>query len=293
LPANDAQLVDTLEGELEQARTALSALEESSASVRLHQVEAELLAHPHLPQASFLMAECLALQARAARAGSPARADELERQRAALEGRRAPAFGETFASPAAPARVTIELHGLDPGDELELDGDQQTTPVTRITLSPGLHHLRVWRAGRPIFAKFTPVTAGQTALALDVPALSPCSIEDLERASAISSGVAAPPTVACAQWARVRQDGTGIAVSLCQRDRCGAFQHWQHREPAPFAPIAVEGHRFPAWAGFALAGGAALLASGLVLWQSGAFERGHPAAASWEYGGYNPQAIHF
>ena len=297
LPANDAELVDSLEGELEQARTSLSALEEANASLRLHKVEAQLLAHPHLPQASFLMAECLALQAQAARAASSPGAAELEAERAALEGPRAPAFGETFPAPPVIAKVALEVQGLDVTDELELDGARARPGLSRVTLAPGLHHLRVWRGGRPIFATFTRVAPEQKALALGVPALVPCSVEDLERASRVSPSVPEPPTqpplVACAKWARVREDGAGIAVSLCQHGRCGAFQHWQRREPATFAPISVERQRFPTWAGFALAGGAALLASGVVLWQSGAFERGHASAATWEYDGLNPRALRF
>src|SRR6188474_2485964 len=72
LPRYDAALVDRLETELEQARTSLSALEEAAAKERLARIEAELLAHPHLPQAAFLMAECLALKAQASGAGAAA-----------------------------------------------------------------------------------------------------------------------------------------------------------------------------------------------------------------------------
>jgi hypothetical protein len=46
----------------------------------------------------------------------------------------------------------------------------------------------------------------------------------------------------------------------------------------------------PSWAGFALAGAGVLAASSLLLWQAGAFDRGHAASATWEYGGLNPQA---
>ena len=112
LPAYDAARVDAIESELEQARTALAALEEASASARLHKVEAELLAHPHLPQASFLMAECLALQAQAARGQSAERAAELEQQRAALEGRRAAAFGETTTTRVTLPQVNLSVVGV-------------------------------------------------------------------------------------------------------------------------------------------------------------------------------------
>ena len=299
LPANDAVLVDSLEGEMDQARTALSALEEAAASARLHKVETQLLAHPHLPQASFLMAECLALQAQAARASAPELAASLETRRLALEGPRAPAFGETPSAPSRALGVTLDVNGLGAADELELDGVRWPADTARVSVLPGLHHARVWRYGRAIFASFLQITAEQSALALDVPRLVPCSSEDLGRVSREPHAPvndAVPPGIACARWARVREDGEGIAVALCERSQCGAFQHWQRLAPAPFAPIgpsAQERRGFPAWAGFVLAGSAAVIASGVVLWQSGAFERGHPNAATWQYGGLNPQGIRF
>jgi len=295
LPANDAALVDVLEAELEQARTALSALEEANASTRLHQVEADLLAHPHLPQASFLMAECLALQAQAARDTNTAQAAALDARRLALEGPRASAFGETFATLPALASITLDVQGLGARDELELDGVRLAVGVKRVTLVPGLHHARVWRAERLVFATFSQLSPEQTAYTLDVPQAAPCSAEDLERVARADDDErsAVPAGIACEHWARVREEGPGIAVSLCAHSQCGPFLRWQRRAVAPFAPIAVERRRFPAWAGFALAGASALVASGVVLWQAGAFERGRPAAANWEFGGLNPQGLRF
>jgi hypothetical protein len=232
------------------------------------------------------------------RATSPVNADELDARRVALEGPRAAAFGQGYVAPAAAAAVRLDLQGLAASDELELDGERRPINARQVTLTPGLHHARVWRGGRPIFATFAPVVAAQTVLTLDVPALVPCSAEDLERVPRFSptradEPAAAPPGIACSAWARVREDRAGIAISLCQRSHCGAFQHWQRREPLAFAPIAVERRAFPAWAGFALAGGAAVIASSIVLWQSGAFERGRASTATWEYGGLNPQGIRF
>jgi len=294
LPANDAALVDSLEAELEQARTALSALEEASASTRLHKVQAELLAHPHLPQAAFLMAECLALQAQAARPQNPGEAAALELQRLALEGPRAAAFGESAVALPASASITLALQGLRAADELELDGARLAAGVTRVALAPGLHHLRVWRAGEPIFATFSQLTSEQTTLVLAVPPLVPCSAEDLRRVPrTLDEPASLPPGIECARWARVQETGVGIAVSWCSHSQCGAYLPWQERPVAPFTPIAVEAQRFPAWVGFAIAGASALLASSVVLWQAGAFERGRPAAATWEYGGLNPQGSRF
>jgi hypothetical protein len=295
LAANDAPLVDGLEAELEQARTALSALEEENANARLHKVEAELLAHPHLPQASFLLGECFELQAQAARPHDPARAAELDALRLALEGPRAPAFGEPARDELAPRPVTLEVRGLAARDELELDGAQLAPSTARVSLTPGLHQARVWRGDRPIFASFTRITSEQRLLALAVPPLLPCSSEDLAQVPRITTapGTPLPAGIACQRWAQVRDEGDGIQVALCSGSQCGAWLRWQRQQPAPFTPIAVERRRFPAWASFVIAGGAALVTSSIVLWQSGAFERGKPAAARWEYDGFNQQALRF
>lgn len=299
LAAYDAARVDAIESELEQARTALAALEETSASARLHKIETELLAHPHLPQASFLMAECLALLAQAARGQAPERAAELEQKRAALEGPRAAAFGESTTTGAKPPQLSLNVAGIEATDELELDGARWPSNTAQLALTPGLHHARVWRGNRPIFAAFTLVTAGQTTLTLEVPKRASCSAEDLEQVPRMASNEAQsrpaplPSGIACGQWAQVREEPGGIGVALCEQSRCGAFMHWQRRAPAPFAPIATSQKRFPTWAGVVIAGGAALVASSVVLWQSGAFERGRPAAATWEYGGLNTQSLRF
>jgi hypothetical protein len=289
LPANDAPIVDAIEAELEQARTALSALEEASAGARLGRVERQLLAHPHLPQAAFLMGECLALQAQAAREQAPALALALEARRKALEGPRAPEFGATLP-PLTPSGVTpLDITGLNDDDELELDS--ASLGVTRkLMLAPGLHHARVWRRGHPIFAAFFEIAPDAHALHLPAPELAACSREDLAEATA-----AAPSDrIACEHWAKVRDEAPGIGVALCEHQHCGAFTHWQRRTSAAFTPIRVDrAHGLPSWAGFTIASTAALLVTGLVLWQAGALEHGRPSAATWEYGGLNPQTIRF
>jgi hypothetical protein len=291
LPAYDAALADKLEAELEQARTALSALEESAANERLDRVHSQLLSHPHLPQAAWLMAECLSLQAQAARDHDPTLALKLDADRAALEGPRASAFGETTPVPAPAARLTLSIEGLETSDELELDGASLPGNSRRVSVAPGLHHARVWRGGRPIFATFVSVAPEQTTLMLAAPKLRPCSAEDL--LGAAEAPEAKPAGVACPRWAKVRSEPGGIGVAFCEHERCGDFVHWVQRTPAPFAPIRVEHQGWPSWAGFALAGAGVLAASSLVLWQAGAFDRGRPTAASWEYGGLNPQTIRF
>lgn len=289
LPAYEAERVDRLEAELEQARTALSTLEEQAAAERLAQIEAELLAHPHLPQAGSLLAECLTLQAQAAGAG--ALSSELRLRSFALEGPRAPAFGEAIGSSHTPAPVRVTVEGLAASDELEVDG-QARGALRTLTLLPGLHHVRVLRRGRLIYAAFEPLAAEQQQLTLAVPAVRACSYDDLsgvDRALA-ARGARLASAVQCQRWALVRPEPGGVGIATCGREQCGPFVHWQRRPaPAPFTPLVVDRSRLPSWAGFAIAGAGAALATSFVLWQSGALHRGPRAAGTLEYRGLNPQ----
>ena len=289
LPTYDAALVDRLENELEQARTSLAALEEEAAKQRLGRIEAELLAHPHLPQAAFLLAECSALRAQAA--GGAPQATEWREQREALEGPRTLAFGETpAAATTGRSALPLRLEGLATADQIEVDG-QGRAAERSVSLLPGLHHFRVLRAGRPVFAAFRTVEAAQQLLTLEVPPLAPCSHDDLASVDArlLAAGVPPPPGVACERFAIVRPESSGVSVALCGRKGCGSLVLWQRRaKPAPFTPIAIDRSRLPSWAGFAIAGAGAALATSLVLWQSGALDRGQRAAGTLEYGGLNP-----
>jgi hypothetical protein len=289
LPAYDAERVDRLEAELEQARTALSTLEEQAATERLERIKTELLAHPHLPQAAFLLAECLTLEAQAAGAG--ALSSELRLQSLVLAGPRAPAFGEALGANHEPAPRSVAVEGLAASDELEVDG-QPRGARRLLTLLPGLHHVRVLRGGRLIYAAFEQLAAEQQPLTLAVPPVRACSYDDLagvDRAVA-ARGARLANAVQCQHWALVRPEPGGVGIANCGREQCGPFVHWQRRPaPAPFTPLVVDRSSLPSWAGFAIAGAGAALATSFVLWQSGALDRGARAAGTLEYHGLNPQ----
>jgi hypothetical protein len=160
-------------------------------------------------------------------------------------------------------------------------------------LAPGLHHARVWRRAQPIFATFFEVKAEQAEVRLAPPPLVPCSAEDLALVPRAQRDAVAPPDIACPRWALVRPEPRGISVAMCERGRCGPFVPWQSHDSKPFTPIANEATRVPTWAGFALAGATLVVTSSLILWEAGAFDRGHPSADTWRYGGLNPQGIRF
>jgi hypothetical protein len=139
-----------------------------------------------------------------------------------------------------------------------------------------------------VFATFAELEPGRPELVLQPPPPVPCDSADL--AGARDGTV--PAGIACRSWARVRPEGEGIRVSLCRQSTCGPFVHWQPRPSEPFTPIAVE-RGLPAWAGITIAGATAALVTGLVLWQSGALDRGQRSATTLEYNGYRPQGIRF
>lgn len=173
------------------------------------------------------------------------------------------------------------------GDALEVDGESHGD-ARELELGAGLHHVRVSRRNRVVFATFTEVIEGQRALTLAAPTIEPCSAEDL-----LATVTEALPRVACPRWVKVRDEPPGIGVAQCEHERCGAFVHWQMPAPTPFTPLAPERRGMPAWLGFAIAGATVVATGSLVLWQAGAFERGRPSAARWEYGGLDPQGLRF
>ena len=165
------------------------------------------------------------------------------------------------------------------------------TAVQRVELATGLHHVRVLRAGRTVYARFQDVRAEQRVLELAVPKVQPCGPDDLGvvNPDLVARGAAPPPGVQCQRWALVRPEPSGVGVALCSPDACGPFVHWQRRPtPAPFLPLAVDRSRLPGWASFAIAGAGAALGTSLVLWQSGAFDRGQRSATTLRYDGFKP-----
>jgi hypothetical protein len=241
------------------------------------------------------MAECFALRAALARPRDAALAGELDRSRAALEGRRAAAFGDTPSGAGTfPAPKSLAITGVTGVDRLEIDG-RELPFATRVELVPGLHHVRVWRAGRPSFASFLRVAPEQTELHVPAPTLAPCSADDLGsvRADEVARGAAVPAGIACERWAIARADGAGISVALCEHSSCGGFVHWERARAEPFVPITVERPWLPAWAKFTIVGVAAAAASSVVLWQAGAFDSGNRNPARFRFEGVQPQPLGF
>jgi hypothetical protein len=266
-PRYRPDFVDDLEGRLDEARTLASSLDEERALVVLDGVERDLLRSPELPQAAFLLAERHRIAAGVARArpGGEARVAELLERARVLEGARAAAFGEPLEPLAsAPPAVALHFADLDARDVPEVDGE---SGAQGRHARPGLHHVRVLRAGELVWAGFLEVAAGPPAerqeVRLGVRRLAACSGEDLVDVDGRGASPRPTPGVACPRWLAVRRAFGRLEVADCSRAHCGAFQ------PVPDASEARP--VLPEWAKPVIAGaGTAGVVLGL-LWATGAF----------------------
>jgi hypothetical protein len=271
-PSYEAALVERIEAELDEARTLGSSLDEAGALALLDRIEAELLKHPELPQAAWLLAERHRATAliRGRLPEGVADAAALSHAAAILEGRRAPTFGEpTSVAASDTPRVKVRVRGLDPRDRLELNGRHGSHEVE---LESGRHHVRVLRGGELAFAAFFDWSAATAELDFGVPALVPCSAEDLRDVEgARGFAPAAPAGIACRRWVVVRRSPRGLELAECAFERCKSFTLLS--APTPKQRESKRERDFPAWASVALASLGAIGTGSLVLWGAGVFDR--------------------
>jgi hypothetical protein len=279
----DASVAHELERSLEEARTATP-----GAASAFERIDRLLAAHPELPQAAWLRAERYALEAqyrlRDGNVDSGARSEDLAVSARALEGARAPSFGAASAkarlSPNGGESGGLSLVNLRSSDQVIIDGVATTQGAF---IDPGEHHVQVLRASALIWAGWVQLGSPPQLHILD-PTL-PCSDLDLLGVEARPDAPGPPPGVACPTWA-VARPGSGGSVDLafCQGSHCAAWEHVGGRNaPLTLAPanrshtVGDVGESLPAWVGWsALATGAAV-ATGLILWQTGAFDTPAPA----------------
>ncbi|MBK8997304.1 MAG: hypothetical protein IPM35_16360 [Myxococcales bacterium] len=282
LPYDDA-LAQRLEELLDQARLAASSLDDATASERLRAIEQSLREHPALPQAAWLLAEALQIEASIAGRTAPDDRPQLLARARALEGQRATAFGEPAEARAPSASLLSVSLSTRASDQIYFDGNRVGR---RFELLRGEHHVRVVRRGRVVWAGWVPVEKAG-ALALPLPAPVACSLDDLGDVRVSGGKVAVPAHVGCARWAVARPAASGgIEIASCRGSWCGPLMPWRRHDGAIYSgpPQPPPEPGFPAWASWALVGvGAAVLTTG-VLWQAGAFdepERGSTRFELW------------
>jgi hypothetical protein len=277
-PTYRGDLVLDIEGRLDEARTLASSLDEAHALALLGSVEQDLMAHPELPQAAWLLAERHRIEAEVLRTdpAESARADALSEAALALEGPRAVAFGAPNGeSGAEPARVSVGVRDLDARDRLEIDG---RSGAAERNVAPGLHQLRVLRDGELVFASWEKL-GDRANVTLGVPPVTACSLEELAAADARGARVTLSEPVSCPRWFVARRAASGLEVADCRANACGAFVPLVESRPSA-AP-------FPAWATATLVGAGAVAASMLALWAAGGFEHESqaPGKTVFVYGG--------
>ncbi|MBK7581476.1 MAG: hypothetical protein IPI67_14860 [Myxococcales bacterium] len=283
----DDSVASKLEELLDQARLAAASLDDAAARERLAEVDRTLRAHPELPQSAWLMAEALNVQGQVAARTDPTAEQAFVSRATALEGPRAPAFGETTgATTTPPELVTVTLPGAQAAAEVHVDGRRVRQ---RFQIRAGEHHVRVVQRGRLAWAGWIAIEK-PGALSLPVPPPLPCSLDDFEGTRLGAKKLSVPSHVRCPAWAVARPSASGgIEIATCHDNVCGPLVIWKHHYGAVYSgpPQPAPEPGFPAWASWMLVGaGAAVLTTG-VLWQAGAFDERAPGNTRFEF--YGPK----
>jgi hypothetical protein len=275
-------LVRKIEELLEGARVKSDAMDEAGALARLTEASQLIEGHPELPQAAWLSAERMTLEATLfeRRPDSAEKARALRRAARALEGKRVAPLAEagklaTDEGGPAEAIARVAIQGLEPDDRLFWDGRPAPHAVPA---GAEPHHARVVRQGRTVWAGWTAANAG-TRLTLGAPTPVTCSLDDLGAASIKDQRVIAPAGARCPSWAVARpQAGGGIEIASCAKSRCGPLLPWHKGNGGEFAgpPQPAPERPTPVWLFVAAGIGAAALTS-VVVWQSGVFDEPNPA----------------
>jgi hypothetical protein len=289
-------VVAQIEVLLEEARSATASLEQSRALSALEHAERLLRDHPELPQAAWLMAEQLELTAEvestAPDGGSAALA--LHRRAAVLEGVRATPFSDHPTNPEfdLPAAHAVTADGPEPGDALEWDGVRTGPDFSTIA---GEHHARVSRNGRLLWAGWIAVAEGELSVRLPVPPTPACSPDDVGAGRFEAGRAIGAPHARCASYvlARARAEG-GIDAALCERDLCGKLVIFRH-DAVVGDMLGIAEHGWPRWATYSVVAAAGVLATGVVLWRAGVFDRpqGHTTTEFTYMGQEKPMGFRF
>lgn len=306
-PAPSEQAVERVERALSEARVLSSSLEHAAAQEELTRAKELLLETPGLPQAPWLMAECLRLKAliHARSADSAGTARALWREAALLDGGRSLAVGEVIedasddlAAPERPTRrVTLDYDGPD---QVFVNGRLARRPY-RVEAGDGPVHVRIASGGQERWASWLTVPQGVKRLALPNPH-SPCEegVFDSARKHPDRRGVAAG--VGCPRWVLARsapgpavspqagakagaEPSSSVQLRSCEGSWCGGWVRWRASSRRLFVPSAepLVAQEWPTWATYVLIGVGIVATTSFTLWQAGAFDAPAPGRRGWVY----------
>jgi hypothetical protein len=287
LPDYDPALALEIESLLEKARLSAGALDDTTALSHVGTVERLLRAHAELPQAAWLMAERLQIEAAVLerKPAEQARAQRLRSSARALEGERAPVYrpappasaasGSTQADTdsAASPDISVGAPGLRRSDVLEWNGRNRRPPL-RVTA--GLHHVRVVRQGELVLARWLEIAPGAADVVVAVPEPAACSLADLTPVRVVGGRITTPDA-RCRSWAVARSAGAAtVEIALCRGARCGGWTRWPAQAGRERHEATRDERSWQTWAPYALGGVAAIATTGIVLWRLGVFDREEP-----------------
>jgi hypothetical protein len=279
--------VERIEALFDATQSALGSLDAGEASQSLAEAERLVQAHPELPQAAWLLAECHRLRAELLAARDFAAARALAARAMVLEGPRAAPFREGTSADIDPGSATplsVDVRGLAPNDRLEWDAEARKSPVQT---GAGQHQLRVLRGERVVWASWVSLGAAASELALNLPPVPACSADDLGGTMDGERGPAAPSQVLCSEWAVARTTQGKLELALCRGARCGDWYAAPAPAAPPFAPPAQVLTRagFPRWASYTIASVGAAAVFGAVLLEAGVFGSTGDTRERWRYDG--------
>jgi hypothetical protein len=184
---------------------------------------------------------------------------------------------ESAASPpiSPESSSSVPIMGPLSNDEVAIDG--RVTAEPRV-LSPGEHHVRVLRRGQLAWSGW--VVPEGSPVVIPLPSVVPCSDTDFERVRIDGDRVDVRGKVLCDRWAVARETGNErIEVARCEHAQCGTLLPWSRNWGAD-----VEGPMHPpwppphdkSWIPWTVLSAVAVVAGGIVLVSSGAFDKKGP-----------------
>ncbi|MDB4941395.1 MAG: hypothetical protein JWP97_929 [Labilithrix sp.] len=290
----DPSVAERVEGELDQAREAITALDAEAAERALARAETLVREHPELPQAAWLRAEVSrSWAARFARVDprDDARAAAAGQEADALDGGRAMGIGEA-GFPARP-RITTSLTVSGGGQlSVRLDGVELACTSTPeglscpVDVAPAEHHVVVAVDGDAVQASWVtiaplPPATARPPLSIALAEDGACSVAAFRAVRRDAQTVRAD-RVSCPSWvaAAPAEGRSAVLVARCEGPRCGPFVEWRSRgglggdpgDASEAPPPVVARSKWPAWATWTAVGVGAAVATTITLIATGAFE---------------------